>query len=292
MNFIPLSTTHPTRRPFVRELSYVDLKGPPPVEFFDGVQDHMGALFHGRLGWAWSVHREDFDAEFYPANKMGIFSVFNFAAGLTLSAAPPGLPIIQGEHGVWRGISGAFDYDVTLTEHANWVGTKDFLVSAKVLCLNSRDIDIVDREGFWVGCGLRVSTAAGDVTDGIPNAYPALCGGAGTANWQVWCPPAAGKVGLFYDTGIPFLDSQNTQPDQVRRAWHVLQISRLGGVMRFFVDGRLARLTGNGLSGAEGIYYPADLRAMRRFFRCKRRFLGLANTGFYIDFFHRLCRRS
>ena len=102
-----------------------------------------------------------------------------------------------------------------------------------------------------------------------------------------------GAVADWFETNATCVDSQNTQPDQLRRAWQVLQISRTDGVLRFHVNGRLARLTrlAGGLRNVEGIYFPDALPRLRRYFRIKRRFAGLANEGVYLDFFHRAQRR-
>lgn len=288
MRPLPITVCEPTRKPYSAGFRFRDGKGPPPCDFFDETQDHLAALVHAGTGWRWSICTEDFDGIVYPANYLGVFRFSNFAAGLTLSAAPSGLHIIQGEHGVWRGISGAFDYDFEMQEAASFVaaytpgraGSGDFLISCKVLVLNRALLDPFAAQGVWVSCGDKAASC------------PALCGGGDTPNWHVFCPPAAGQPATFFDTGVPLYDSQNTMPDQVRRAWQVVQISRVDGVMRFHVNGRLLRLTGNGLTSAAGIYYPPALPELRRYFRIKRRFAGPANQGFYIDFFHRATRRA
>ncbi len=288
MRPLPISVCHPTRKPYSAGFRFRDGKGPPPCDFFDETQDHLGALMHAGTGWAWAIATEDFDGPVYPANYLGGFRYQNFAAGLTLGPAASGDLLIQGEHGVWRGISGGFDYDLQMQENACFVsahtpgvpGSGDFLVSCRMLVLNRALLDPVRFQGVWVSCGLQTG------------GYPALCGGGDTPNWQVFSPPGEGLVPAFFDTGIPLHDSQNTMPDQVRRAWHTVQISRVDGALRFHINGRLVRLTGNGLTDREGIYYPVALPELRRFFRVKRRFAGPANQGFYIDFFHRACRRG
>jgi hypothetical protein len=269
MTFLPITTTLPNRKPFVRCPSFVDGKGPPPVEFFDESQDHLRAYFHGALGWEWSINREDFDSPVYPANYLGDFRYVNAGFGVTLSVLPS--LDFQGEHAVWRGIAGVLPYEFTMQTNGCYVGTGDLLLSCKVLCLNKQDIDTVGLKGFWVGCG--------DPAGG----YPAFAGGSDFDNWQVFMPPAIGEPPALFDTGIPFYDSQNTMPDQVMRAWHVLQISRNAGVWRYFVNGKLARLTGNGLTNAEGIYYPQSLTEARRYFKIRRWAGGLGTSGFYID---------
>lgn len=277
MIFLPVTTTIPIRKPFVRCPSFVDGKGPPPVEFFEETQQHLSAYFHGKLGWEWSLCREDFDGATYPANYIGAFKYNN--AGAATVGVLPSLDF-QGEHGVWRVIAPVFPFEFTMHTAPCHVGTNDLLLSAKVLCLDRTDIDPVATRGFWVGSGDPAAS------------YPAICGGSDFDNWQVFTPEAIGQPPRFYDTGIPFYDSRNTMPDQVMRAWHVLQISRCAGVWRFFINGRLARLTGNGLTAAEGVYYPQSLDAVQRWFRIRRWALGAVTTGAYLDWFSMMAKRA
>ena len=274
----PIAATQPAWKPYSAGFPFIDGKGPPPYEFFNEAQDHIGALAHAGTGWRWSADREDFVNEVYPVGYLGKFAVNNLPVGAGLSLTPLSPVSFQGEHGVWRGLSGGGPYDFEMWTGASNIGRADFLVSAKVLCLNRSAVQPVADNGFWVGCGRRT------------DAMPAICGGADQVNWQVWCPPEEGAPPQFFDTGIPFHDSQGTMPDTVQRAGHVLQISRVGGALRFFINGRIVRLR-LGNVDREGIYYPAELPLLRRYFRTRRWAPGPANQGFYIDFFHRLARR-
>lgn len=285
---IPISVTHPTRKPFSGGYRFVDGKGPPPYEFFDEAQDHISALMHAKLGWQYAMDREDFDNEVYPSNFLGKLRITRNGpgVGVTLSTLTP---TNQGEHGVWKGLSGALAaYEFEMQSNSLYVSahdpytphTGDLLVSAKVLCLNRAHLHVVDSFGFWVGCGYKQKN------------YPAICGGSDHDNWQVYCPPSLNVAGSYFDTGIPFHDSQNTMPDQVMRAWHTLDISRVNGVFRFFINKRLVRLSGNGLHDVEGIYLPDPLDDVRRYFRTQRPGGLPANEGFYVDYFHIAARRG
>lgn len=289
MNFFPINRTHPMQKPYSGGMRFFDGKPPAPLEFFDETQDHLAALFHAQVGWQWSIHREDFDNYTYPANYLGVFAVDNqpLGAGLTLVPFSPPIaspPSFQGEHGVWYLQSGIGQFDTTLTTARANIGTQDFLISAKVCLINRAQLDPVATYGLWVGCGERLG----------PDAvyYPSLCCGADTTNWQAWCPPADGQPGQLFDTGIAVQDSTTLSDATGTRAWTVLQICRVGGVVRFFINGALARLTGGDLASAEGIYYPAVLSQFHRRLHTRRWFVGLANTGIYIDYMHRFCRRS
>lgn len=289
MRPLPISVCEPSRKPYSASWRYKDGKGPAPHDFFDETQDHVSALAHAGCGWRWTISREDFDNTVYPTGYLGLFSYRNFAAGLTLAAAPSGLPIIQGEHGVWRGLSGVFDYDFELWENTSYVGaytpgvpgSGDFLISCKIVILNRIFLDPYQQQGVWMSCGDKALF------------YPALCSGGDSPTWKVFSPSGPGAVADWFETNATCVDSQNTQPDQLRRAWQVLQISRTDGVLRFHVNGRLLRLTrlAGGLRNVEGIYFPDELPRLRRYFRIKRRFAGLANEGVYLDFFHRAQRR-
>lgn len=282
----PITAAHPAHKPYSSGFPFVDGKGPVPYEFFDETQDHLGVLAHAGTGWAWSRDVEDFNGEVYPVGFLGQLTMINLPVGAGLSLTPMSVLNFQGEHGVWRGLSGVAQWDFTLQSNACHVGTQDFLISAKVLCLARANLDPVDSFGFWLGCGPKVGAGVD------PPRYPAICGGGDKANWQIYAAPAEGQAGVYFDTGIPFHDSLGTMPDTVQRAWHVLQISRVGGAFRFFINGRLIRLNGNGLTDREGIYYPTSLPEVRRFFRTRRWRAGPINEGFLVDFFHRLCRRG
>ncbi len=288
MNFFPIHRTHPLQKPYSGGMRFRDNLPPAPLEFYDETQDHLAALFHARVGWEWSAHREDLDNYTYPSGYLGVFRVDNqpLGAGLSLTPFSPAIgpaPTFQGEHGVWYLKSGIGQFDTTLTSNLLNIGTQDFLISAKVCLINRAQLDPVATFGFWLGCGERLGP---DVVY-----YPALCCGADTPNWQAWCPPADGEPGQLFDTGIAVQDS-TTLSDNYQRAWHVLQICRVDGVVRFFVNGALARLTGGDLVSAEGIYYPATLGRFQRYLHTRRWFVGLANTGLYIDYVHQLCRRA
>lgn len=282
MNFFPITETHPLRKPYSGGARFRDNKPPAPLEFYDECQDHMAALYHMRLGWKWSGHREDFDNINYPSSYLGAFSYTALPVG-SLSIAPLFPVNFQGEHGVWAISSSNANYDFTMSTAPCFVGTDDFLISAKFHVINRSHLDPVNTFGFWVGCGERIGPDA--------VVYPALCGGADQTNWQIWCPPADGEPGAFFDTGVVFQDS-TTLSDNYQRAWHVLQISRVDGVVRFFINGALVRINGNGITNAEGIYYPANMRRLQRWFRTRRWFVGAANEGCYVDFFHRFARRG
>lgn len=285
MNFLPTHHVLPRAQPFSRENTYVDLIGPPPVEFFDRTQDHLAQYVHARTGWKWSCEQEEFTTTLFPSNtKMASFTIVRndvLGGGLAISNMTTG---VQGEHGVVRGaaISAIMPYFFEAQTGCWRVGTEDFLVTFKVYCVRRSVIDQVVDGGFWIGCGPPIGA------DG--NAYPAIVGGSGLANWYIRTATDTSIV-RFYDTGIPFLTSEE-MPDQTRRAWNTLQICRINGTLRFYINSALARLTGFGLTNSEGVRFTASLRDMRGYFKTQRSGGGLTSDGFYMDYFSRWARRS
>jgi hypothetical protein len=284
MNFLPTNQVLPRAQPFSREISYVNGAGPPPVEFFDRTQDHLAQFVHARLGWDWSAEREEFTTPIYPltqyAASMFIARNEPLGAGLALANMTTGW---QGEEGVLKGsAASAIDpYFFEMRSNSWNIGTQDFLVTCKVYCVRRSVIEMVRNAGIWIGCGPQVGAGA--------TAYPALVGGSDLVNWHAWAHPD-GRDPLFFDTGIPFLTSEE-MPDQTRRAWNTVQISRINGSLRFFINGALARLTGYDFVGKEGLRFTRALSDFRLLFKTNRSGPGSTSDGFYMDYFSRWAKR-
>lgn len=261
-------TTISNRKPFVRDISFIDNEGPPPYLFFDETQDHLGAMQHCMSGWRWSCAREDFNAPAYPIDHLGEFEVTR-NLGLTLA---PVLAPDEGTYGAWQGTSGGAPYVFKMAS-AHCLLTGDFIFSARVWNKSRGRLDPVTGidPGFYVGTGVRQGYV------GFPFC-PGFAGGDTTGNWYVVFDSSAieGAGGATaVETDQPFLDE----------TWYTLQITRCRGAIRWFINGRPIRVM-----GLEGIYMPDALKAQRAF-ETTRFKVGPANDGFKIDFFHRICER-
>jgi hypothetical protein len=273
VNFFPQSRTHPTRQPFSAAPRYIDGKGPAPVEFFDATQDNLGALYHAHMLTDWSGGTEDFDRPIrYPSSSY--IGDFRIVANTDI-AAGPGLSIASanaqeaGEHGVWSFLSGTNGWLFDMQTGTCHVGTGDFLVSCKLRVVSRARLSTAAEGGIWMGCGARA--------DG----YPAITGGSDSAYWHIYAPTLLTPL---VATDIPFYDEGSGLGV---KAWNVLQISRVSGALRFFINGRLAYV-----DGKEGVYDNNDYTALRRYLYSAAWHATPANDGFYVDYFHRLCRRG
>lgn len=273
MNFFPQSRTHPARQPFSAAPRYIDGKGPSPVEFFDATQDNLGALYHAHLLTDWSGSTEDFERPIrYPSSAyIGDFRIVTN----TDIAAGPGLSIASanaqeaGEHGVWSFLSGTDGWLFDMQTGPCYVGTSDFLVTCKVRVVSRARLSPVANGGLWIGCGAKADD------------YPAIVGGSDDPNWYLYAPMLASP---WIETDIPFYDESSGIGV---KGWYVLQISRVNGALRYFINGRLCPV-----NGKEGVIYDTDLPAVRRYLHSQAWNATVANDGFYVDYFHRLCRRG
>lgn len=262
MSFQPISLTIPNRKPFVRCPTFVDGKGPPPHDFYDETQDHLGAFYHSTLGTAWSKQTEDFDSEFYPKGFLGAFSVKTLS-GLMLDAASA---MRHGEHGLWMGLSGVGSYLFEMATNDSFIGEEDFLFTAKVQNFNRERLERYQQFGFHVSMG------------GRPNpSLPGFCAGSNSPNWQVYCPRSPLTPPDYIDSGMPMLD----------QTWYVLQWGRFQGAMRFFINGRLIKI-----DGQDGLYLPQSFRGCYRYLQTRRSSPGTAGDGFMIDYFHCFIKRG
>lgn len=256
--------TYPQRKPFVRSCTFTDDVGPPPWTFFDETQDHLGGLAHALAGWKWTLDADHFVSRTVEVNFLGDRMRKNSSSGV-VAVAPKTTGLTHGEHGVWTvtGTAAAWNYSAATTEVSL---DGDFLFSAKVQIYNLGDLDTLLNGGF------QVTTA---------NAFypPAPCGfytGSDKSTWWVGYPVDDASPSTFADTGIPIVDN----------AWYNLQISRVDGAVRWFVNGRLCRL-----DGLPGAYAPYSYTGGWKQVGMSRRKLGINGNGFAIDHFHMLLER-
>jgi hypothetical protein len=138
----------------------------------------------------------------------------------------------------------------------------DFLLTAKVKIVAPGGLDPAQDRGFVVGLGPIAGMGQ----------FPCIACGGDKANWQALYSPDPNSAQVADDTGIPCVAGR----------WYRLQISRVAGAVRFFVNGALARFA----SGLEGVYYPDRLLNARKLVEISRTNAGPANEGFFIDSLH------
>lgn len=257
-----LSVLHPQRKPFVRSHTFVDGIGPPPYTFFDETQDHLGALFHALYGWQYSL---DFDECETGASGLGYLSnlkLFN-ALGGPISVVPA-VASVYGAHGVWSVLGSTSPWQIG-ARTADMDLRGDFLLTAKVAVVKRSTLDSNGNNGFCVAVGNRTK---------IP-VCPGISCGTNSPNWNVFFGPGPSDAAEYFDTGIPVIDGR----------FYRLQISRIAGALRFFIDGAEVQI-----NGRPGVCYPYALVGCK-FLYVSRRTVGAANEGFLIDAIHLMAQR-
>jgi len=279
------TTAHPIRAPWVRDRSFRDNGLPTPDEFFDRTQQHVGDFFGCTTGRTWSRSQDEFDNDAYPTGYLGKLRITvntddtGAAAGLTLAPVTDATGLVQqGEHGVWSGLSGAAPFKFEMRSGLSWLGPGDVLLTCRVKIRRRAGLNGLEDSGLRIGLS----------DDGV--GLPAFCAGGDAPNWYVWSQQKEGGTSAFWDTGVPITDGR----------WYDLQISRVNGAMRCFINGApIFFLTGiAGLiavrlaAPVEGFYLPQDFQQVRRYFQIRRWSRGPANDGFLIDNFHLLLQRT
>jgi hypothetical protein len=265
----PIAAAHPTRKPYVRDTTFMDGKPGPPFAFFDETQEHLGAAVHARLGWRWSVSREDFDRRSYPAGYLGALRIKkNQADPAGLRFALASALSVPGECGVWAGLvahTTGNPFDVELGDVACASGA-DYLVSAKVALLGRSRLDIYTDEGFHLGVSPKAVGGA------------AFVAGGSSDTWWTFHGDRSPK---YLNTGIPCIEG----------AYYVLQIGRVAGAIRWHINGAQVNFVSPAGDRSTGLYAPG-LVPVGRSIRIKRWNPGPAGDGFRMDFFHRLVQRG
>lgn len=257
--------THPQRKPFVRSHTFIDDVGSPPYSFFDETQDHLGGLAHALVGWKWTLDADDFVSATVEPNFLGDRMRVTSTSGV-VTVAPKTTGLEHAEHGVWTvtGDAAAWNYSAALQEISL---DGDFLFTAKVAIVDPTDLDTLLNGGF------QVTTA---------NSFspPAPCGfytGSDKSTWWVGYPAASTGPSTFSDTGVAVEANR----------WYRLQISRVKGAVRWFINGRLCLV-----EGLPGVYAPYSYTSGWKQVGASRRKVGIANNGFAIDCFHMLVERT
>jgi hypothetical protein len=255
--------TYPQRKPFVRSHTFVDGVGPPPFSFFDETQDHLAALFHAALGWAWSVDSDEFTTAWTSSTYLSRMRVIAATGGFL--ASPSASVANLGEHGIWTGLSGSSPWSYR-AQSAPITLDGDFLLTAKVRVTARERLDEAANKGFLIGCG----------DPSVVTAYPAISCGADSPNWQIRYADSGADLPRLADSGVPALSG----------VWYRLQISRVAGAVRWLINGQLVRV-----SGQEGVFYPYRLQNGCKLLQASRMKPGPSGDGFSIDSFHLMAER-
>lgn len=274
LNLLLQRTTHPQRKPHVRSTTFIDGKGPPPFAYFDETQDHLGALFHAALGWQYSADPEDFGSGPYRPVLEKYLGAGMLITKQTSSVALPSAIITYRRNGTWdvAGFVGMVPWEVEASSGFTSI-EGDFLMTARVLIQNRTKLDTVANHGFLL-------------TNGIPGFLPSCLGfacGSDLPNWQIFYAADTNSSPSFADSGIPI--PQNTGDSL--SGWYTLQVSRVAGAVRWFINGALVRL-----NGAEGLYYPGLIRLGGKYVRAGNSRMGPSGAGYTIDMFHLFASRS
>jgi len=265
VNTLLARATHPQRKPFVRSCTFTDGIGPPPWTFYDETQDHLGAFYGGALGWKYSVLADEFEAMHVRPGYLGNRMLTVNSSGV-VTIAPKTTGLEPFEHGVWKVTGGAAAWNYAArTQQMDLDG--DFLVTAKIKIYSRETLDTMALGGFMLPCS--------DLTS-IPAPVGFTCG-SDSPNWHVLYPPDATASVAAADTGIPATSN----------AWYRLQVSRVAGAVRWFINGRLCTV-----NGLPGYYFPDRFGEGCKQIRISRRKIGAAGEGFEIDSFHLVAERS
>ncbi len=256
-------TTHPTRKPYVRDTTFIDGIGPPPYGFLDETQDHLAGQFQAALGWTESVDSDEFTEASAPTGYFGRLRVTNRVGALTYD--PFAATGETGEHGVWS-MTGDTNPWIFKAEGGYTSLEDDFLLTAKVKIVNVSEIDPFVTTGFRVTVG----------PDGSSPACPGFFAGSTSPNWQILYAPDESTPLTIADTGVPVVNGK----------WYRLQLSRVAGALRWFINGAPMLL-----NRLPGLYYPFPLLNGRKMVECSRFKPGGAGNGFFMDSFHLRAKR-
>jgi hypothetical protein len=199
-------------------VSFVDGKGPPPYDFFDQWQDHAAAFAGAIAGRSHSLDSDEFTEAWFRSGYFGrMFIERNTGASIT--AAPGSTPGQVGIHGAGSALGGLGSFSFAVGGGLHNLAA-DFLLTAKVKIVAPQSLDSANALGFCV--------AIGDPLLGSPRP-PGFVAGGDTATWRVLYAVDGLSGTIIYDTGIPCL------PD----VWYRLQISRVNGAVRWFINGQI-----------------------------------------------------
>ncbi len=270
-NFEPLkSAAHPQRQPYVRSLSYVDGKGPTPYEFFDQYQDHLGAYAGALLGRSHAVDSDEFTEAYFRSGFFGKMKSQQNLGGVTYSAAIT--PDQIGVHGAGSALGSTDPWRFAVGGINMGLGA-DFLLTVKLKIIAPQNLDIAEEHGLFVAVGPQHT---------FPNP-PAFVAGGDADTWRIRSGSGPDIGGDLQDTGIPCLAG----------VWYGLQISRVRGAVRWFVNGQQAkhRDTPDG-PALEGQYYPYPLLNGQKWITSSRWRPGAAGEGIIVDSCHLLAQRG
>lgn len=276
VNLLLQRVTHPQRKPYVRGTTFIDGEGPPPFGYFDETQDHLAGICHGLLGWNYSLDAEDFTQNFERTGYFGRRMLLSKKLNSVVGPAEFLMPLEDLRYGTWvgegnNGVGIPFELEAA---SAPVTLDGDFLLTARVVITDLGSLDTAALRGFAVG------TSPPSIPFG-----PGFAAGSDSPNWQILYAPDNASPAQLADTGIPI--RSRTPLLRSGGAWYTLQVSRVAGAVRWFINGQLCRLNGD-----EGMYYPYRILNGCRYIHAGRNHPGDPGAGFGIDIFNLLAQRS
>lgn len=265
----PVSICIPNRRPFVRDTAHIDTIGPPPDgPGFDQTQDALIALYQAAAGGTWAIGSDDLLSPLNVASTIGDMRItINVPGGLTAAVLAANE---AGVHGAWQFTSGVTPYTWEMQSGDCWLGG-DWLWTARVTLLGLAELDPVAAPNP----GFRLGLSARNV------GLPAFHAGGDSPNWHIYYKPTRFTESVI-DTGIAVATNR----------WHLLQISRDRGGVRWHINGMPVRVPdATQPAGNEGAYLPDEMAGARKYLYIKRWGNGAANNGFRLDYFHIMAQR-
>lgn len=258
------SPGHPQRQPYVRSLSFVDGKGPPPWDYFDQLQDHQAAYFGALCGRRASADADEFTESWFRAGYLGRMQI---GSNIGMTVSPAATPDTVGIHGAASVLGGTGSLSF-MASGAKYGLDADFLLTVKIKPVGVQDLDTAEQHGLVVGLGQQ----------GLYGAYPSFAAGSDTDTWRTLWAPDLVSMPQVEDTGIPIVSA----------TWYRLQISRVAGAVRWFINGQRVAVQ----NGLEGLYYPYTMLDARKTIEVARTTSGASGHGFLIDSCHLLAARS
>lgn len=254
---------HPQRKPFVRSHTFIDGIGPPPWTYFDEAQEHLSALIHALHGWLATVDTDEFVTLHADGTHISRLTIYQqLGAGF---AVAPIADTEFGEHGVWRVTAGAAPWQIG-ARSAELDLRGDFLLTAKVRVRNRAALDFSGLNGCCIAIGDRTRLPV----------CPGIACGSESPNWQVFYGESATSAARYVDSGISVVDGR----------WYRLQVSRVRGALRFFIDGALVAIDGN-----PGVDYPHVLIGCKFVYVSRWNPGGAGTDGIDIDAMHLVAER-
>lgn len=251
----------PLAYPYDRAATYTD--GGAVVtagQFYNPTQDVIAALYGAATGISFSICTEEFER----ISPGTVTAGAQFGTELQLqtttnSAAVSAAAVAAGDHGIWRTATVAGGASDTIAQdNTNFVGTADFIWTARVRILSRANLETIANEGFVLGLGT------------VASAFPVFVLGSDDTNWQ------AVANGVTTDTGVAAVDD----------TWTWLIIARRSGTVYFYIAVGAAAL-----AQVHSQAFALSFTSCRRYTRWRNNAGGAAADYVLYDHFSRGIQR-